>query len=234
MNSGDSQRLAAANNAAWCISIWRSHGLEVRRQHGMVACVGAPPRFYPNAVTVDPKTDPATQRAWLAELAGAADAAVAVKDSFQTLELAAEGYSELFQASWIRRDARLAAGPRRLDWRLVEDAEDLTAWELAWQDGQPSGPRIFLPSLLADRSLGILAGVSSGRIVAGCVLSVTGRVVGLSHVFGDYGDVVRAATAQFDRHDLVGYERSEALEDALACGFEPVGRLTVWSREPQP
>ena len=136
------QRLAALDNAAWCLAMWRAHGLEVQRALGMTMCQGTPPRFYPNAVTFDPAADAGAQTQWLAHLAGegAPPGGVSVKDSFNRLDLAPHGYRRLFEAQWIHRPQGLA-GPRpQLDWRLVETADDLAVWEMAWSAGAPAGP----------------------------------------------------------------------------------------------
>ncbi|HWA63021.1 MAG TPA: hypothetical protein VG939_16695 [Caulobacteraceae bacterium] len=225
----DLQRQAALNNAAWCLAMWRAHGLNAQRQHGMVMCEGAPPRFYPNAVTIDPDADVAAQIEWLGKLAAAAPAGgVAVKDSFAALDLAGAGYRPLFEAQWIARDPGAAASPG-LDWRLVELADDLLAWEVAWAGGEATEPRVFPPALLGDTGTGVMAGFDGEALVAGCVLSPTGPVVGLTNVFGDFAEAAAVAASMFPDRTLVGYERGDDLAAALAAGFRAVGPLTVWT-----
>jgi hypothetical protein len=226
------QKKAALNNAAWCVAMWSAHGLAVERQHGIAACLGAPPRFYPNAVTLDPEADPATQRAKLNELAALAGVGpnFTVKDSFQALDLGEHGYKRLFDAVWIRRDGRVPARPPMLDWRIVERAEELQVWDQAWSRGETPVGSIFKPDLLSGRGVGVLGGWAGDRLVAGCVLAPTGDVVGLSNVFGAYDEVVSAVAAGFRGRDIVGYERDASLEAAMAAGFEAVGDLSVWIR----
>jgi hypothetical protein len=221
------QKEAALNNAAWCLAMWRAHGLTAQREAGMVMCEGAPPRFYPNAVTVDPTADPAAQAAWLQRLAAAApNAGVTVKDSFSMLDL--PGWRVLFDAQWIARSPA-AAPPPRLDWRLVELADDLLAWEVAWAGGEVMGEPIFAPALLGDTGAGVMAGWDGDRLAAGCVLSPTGPVVGLSNVFGDYGEAVSVAASMFPTKTLVGYERGDDLAQAQGAGFETIGPLRIWA-----
>lgn len=225
------QRLAAVDNAEWCCAMWRAHGLEVERLHGAVACVGAPPRFYPNVVTVDPGADSEPLVAWLSNCARPADADFFVKDSFQALRLNEVGFERLFDAVWIRRGAREVGALASLTWRTVRTPSDLEAWERAWSDGGANAePRLFLPGLLSEPHVQVMAGWRGGVIASGCVLSQTGAVVGVSNVFGDQREVLNAAARVAADRDLVGYEQGDDLAGALAAGFEAVGDLAVWVR----
>jgi hypothetical protein len=76
----------------------------------------------------------------------------------------------------------------------------------------------------------MLAGWADRVIVAGCVITVTGAVAGLSNVFGDASEAIRIAARTFPGRDLVGYENGEALASALEAGFQTVGDLVVWRR----
>ena len=232
MTNQDLLSEAVLNNAAWCVGVWRAHDLPVERQLGLVACEGAPPRFYPNAVTIDAAGDTAAQTAWLAELAANSPGPVSVKDSFAALDLASAGFARLFEAEWIVRPAGLGevggADPD-MEWRLVETEAELTAWEAAWAGpSDPGAPRVFTPPLLADRGVGFMAGRRNGELTAGCILTPTGRVVGIGNVFGPYEDAVATAATMFPDHAIVGYERGEDLKRARGCGFKSLGGLTVW------
>ena len=223
------RRLAVLDNAALCVAIWRAHGLEVHRRDGLVMCSGHPPKFYPNAIAVDAMADPEAQSLALARLAAESGArGVSVKDGFQRLDLTPHGYTRLFEAEWIHRAPGSTVSPA-LDWRLVETADDLAAWEAAWRGRGEASQAIFKSSLLADESLGIFAGWRGEAIVAGVVLTPTDTVVGVSNVFGDHAEAVAIAGQVFPGRDLVGYERDERLQAARTLGFEPVGGLTVWS-----
>ena len=142
--------LAVTDNAAWCVSMWRLHGLGAQRTLGLVACDGQPPPFYPNAMTLAPQADGAAQAAWLESLAS--DRGLAVKDSYAVLDLAPHGFRPLFQAQWLARPAGVSAAPATpdLEWSLVEEPEELAEWESAWRgEGADVGP-VFLPSLLGQ------------------------------------------------------------------------------------
>lgn len=192
-------------------------------------CVGAPPRFYPNAVTVDPDVGAEVQTRFLAERADRVPGGFAVKDSFSALALDHLGFAPFLEAQWIHRPASLETAATRLTWTPVTTAEKLRAWEAAWRADANELP-LFLPGFLASPEIAVLAGCAKHGIAAGCILSETVSVVGLSNVFGDTADAIRAAAIAAARRDLVGYEKGDALSAALAAGFHTVGGLVVWVR----
>lgn len=221
--------MAALDNAALCAAMWRTHGLGVERAEGCLACSGTPPRFYPHIVTVDPKVDPQDQMHLIAERVERASGAFFVKDSYRSLALDSLGFEPLFEARWIHRAADLAADAIRLDWAPVTGLEELGAWEAAWR-GSADEPPLFLPTFLATPGITMLAGRAGSAVVAGCIITATGAVVGLSNVFGDALEAISAATMTSDGRDLVGYENGDALAAALEAGFRTVGDLVVWNR----
>lgn len=229
MNASEIQRMAALDNAALCAAMWRAHGLGVERAEGCLACSGTPPRFYPHIVTVDPKVDPQDQMRFICERTERASGAFFVKDSYRSLALDSLGFEPLFEARWIHRAADLAADAIRLDWAPVTGLEELGAWEAAWR-GSADEPPLFLPTFLATPGITMLAGRAGSAVVAGCIITATGAVVGLSNVFGDALEAISAATMTSDGRDLVGYENGDALAAALEAGFRTVGDLVVWNR----
>jgi hypothetical protein len=229
MNISVIHRMAALDNAALCAAMWRAHGLDVERGSGCVACSGTPPRFYPNVVTVDPEVDPHDQMRSIAERTERVSETFFVKDSFRTLVLDSLGFEPLFDARWIHRAAGLATGALRLNWRPVKDAEALAAWEAAWC-GNADEPRLFPPAFLATPGVTMLAGWADGAILAGCIVTATGAMAGLSNIFGDASEAISAAAMTVPGRDLLGYENGDALTAALEAGFQTVGDLVVWKR----
>ena len=209
--------------------MWRAHGLGAECVDGWVACSGTPPRFYPNVVTVNPKIDPQDQMRSIAERLARASGAFFVKDSYRALALDSLGFEPLFDGRWIYRPPVLAASATRLNWRPVTDAEELDAWEASW-GGLANKPPLFLPAFLARPGITMLAGRADSAIVAGCIITATGAVAGLSNVFGDPLEVISAATTTFSGRGLVGYENGDALASAIDAGFQTVGDLVVWKR----
>lgn len=230
----DLNQIAARNNAAWCAAVWRSHGLPVRDGPGLILCPARTPRYYPSVVTVDPGADPAAQVAAIAALGAAQpDIPLAVKDSFARLDLAPLGFAELLEARWVHRRAMPEpATPGPLTWRRLTTASELAAWEAAWNaDGDPA--RVFLPALLEDPAVAVLAGLDADLAVrAGGIANLAAGVVGLSNIFGSRRGVLQAAATLWPDLDRVGYESGNDLKAMEYYGFSALGPLRVWVREP--
>ncbi|MFG2232015.1 hypothetical protein ACGFNX_18735 [Streptomyces sp. NPDC048723] len=224
-------RRAALNNAAWCDAVCRVHGL-VPRYDGEQLWFSArrTPPMYPDAVTLEPGVPAGS----VVRGVDTASPGCSVKDSFADLDLAGAGFEVLFEAQWIHRRAGAplpeaegeAAG---LEWSEVSGAEELAAWEAAFDGGEGiEGDGLFRPALLGE-GIVFLAGREGGRIVAGAVASTGGGVVGVSNLFGAaWAGVLGAVSARWPELDVVGYEHGEDLEAAVRGGFAPVGPLRVW------
>ena len=230
-DAGELARAAARNNAGWCDRICRLHGLAGTYHDGAWSVAHRPPPLYPDAVTLDPGAD-------VDAILGAIDASpgCGVKDSFACLDLTSAGFRVLFEARWIHRPAG-APPPEpsgRMRWSEVREAAELRSWERAW-GGDDGLTGIFLPDLLEDDAVLVVAGYRDASIVAGAIASRDADVVGLSNVFsvtGDLDDTWRGALAAIATHvgeaPLVGYERGDDLEAARRCGFTALGPLRVW------
>ena len=204
--------LAAANNAAWCAAVWRAHGLAVERQSGMLICLAETPRFYPNAVTLDPGHDTTEQRALLASLSRNVPFEFSVKDSFNSLALGDLGFDLLFEASWIWREPQgTREGRGSLAWHRI-GADQIANWEAAWR-GRVEVPteRTFPDRLMHDDNVRVLAGVD-GRsgIVAGLIAYAAAGVVGLTNAFGPELPGPSVMAELTSDAPLVGYERGSA------------------------
>jgi len=108
-----------------------------------------------------------------------------VKDSFKTLSLASNGFTPLFTAQWISCAAVPAESPNHFDgieWQAIGTSDDLADWRLAW-GGDDKHTGIFLPALLDDENIHIIAGRRDGSIVAGAIANFAADVVGISNVF---------------------------------------------------
>lgn len=222
---------AARNNAEWCATMSRSHGVAGEFGAQAWTAPARTPPLYPDAVTLVPGVDPA-------ELVARIDtvtAGASVKDSFADVDLAEPGLRVLFEAQWILRPAGAPDTSSDLAWTVVGTADTLRAWAVAWDDGEGHGD-IFRPALLDDPATFVLAGrADDGRLVAGAVASRSSEVVGISNVFALDGGpatawpvVLEAVNALFPTLPVVGYARGDGLASAARHGFEPVGPLRVW------
>jgi hypothetical protein len=227
---------AAANNAAWCDSVARTHGIAGVFSADAWTAPNRTPARYPDAVTLRPDVDPVGLLTRIDHGPGAS-----VKDSFATLDLGPFGFRVLFDATWI---ARAPGG------ELTGDTATFAAlhrdrfadWERAWRGGDgPSG--VLRPALLDVPAVTMVAAVDADdRIVSGAALFVDAGVVGISNVFAPedrvddaWRGVVAWCALRHPGATLVGYESGADLAVAWRNGFEPLAPLRVWWRdEPAP
>lgn len=227
-------RQAVLNNAHWCHAVCLAHGLRGGFEEGLWLSTGRTPPLYPDAVTLDggmsaegvlPRIDTDSPGG-------------SVKDSFADLDLARDGFEVLFDAQWIHRPAGAetpAAPPAGLEWSAVTTAEELEAWEAAWDGEESTG--LFRPSLLTE-DIAFLAGRTDGRVVAGAIANRHADVVGLSNLFAHddarvdavWAGALTGIAAIWPDLDVVGYESGDDLDTALRHGFTAIGPLRVWLR----
>ena len=227
-------RAAARNNAEWCDALCRAHGIPGRFDRGAWVAPRRTPRYYPDAVTLDP--------AAVAEsILGRIDTSpgCSIKDSFANLDLGPFGFEVVHEAEWIYRQppATPTSGSPDVTWLPIETADELEAWERAW-DVDGDSDHLFRPALLRDPSIEFLGGHVGNSIVAGAIANRTGQdLIGLSNVFTTTGDLDFAwngSLAYLDRAAaglaILGYESGGALSIALRRGFHSVGRLRIWMK----
>ncbi|MFB9555093.1 hypothetical protein [Streptomyces roseoviridis] len=221
---------AVRNNADWCETMCRAHGLPGAFGPRAWSNPRRTPLYYPDAVTL---TADASAEDVLTGIDRTTPGA-SVKDSHARLDLAAAGFRPLFDAQWIARPAGRPVPPVTAGSRPVRTPAELAAWALAWSGGDADEAALFRPGLLADPATTIVATYAAdGRVLAGAVLTDSAGVTGVSNVFTTDGVPLSTAwaaalaTAAPDR-PVVGYESGDDLDAALAEGFETVGTLTVW------
>lgn len=225
--------MAAVNNAEWCASVWRSHGLTVERSEGLYFCRSETPRFYPNVVTVDPSWDAGAQLQLIGDLTRGADFEFSVKDSFDRLPLRRAGFVRVFSACWLLRELRAYGGEPLHGWRAVT-GDDLCEWEAAWAAGDRDATGIFRRGLLDDDRVTILAlGGGARPIIAGAITFATDGVAGLTNAFGAATGLFKAVGYWTSSETLVAYEPGVSGDEAKRRGFHPLGPLSVW-RRPRP
>lgn len=223
--------LAAANNADLYGLVFEAHGLGYRREAAVFVSEEDPPPYYGNMLTLQP--DASAAQLAEARALRRARGSVGVKDGFRRLDLSAEGFDLLFEATWVWAPAERLQGSG--GWERVRDAEALTAWEDAWQAaGSPADRRVFPSSLLSERRIAFLGRPGHDGYDAGCIVNRSDGCIGLSNVFGAPADTEVHAAAAGAAAELaeglpvVGYDDGAALEALIGCGFEAVGDLRVW------
>jgi len=244
---------AALNNALWCDAVCRAQGLPTHMDAALWRCAQPTPRYYPNAVTLDPLAHSAQVAQIGALVHDGMMRAMAVKDSFATLDLSVLGFQVMFDATWIARAPRAPtvehgaqASQGAWRWAAVRTPVELAAWESAWCQGEDApDTATFAPALLQDPNIFILAAQRGGALVGGGILYRTatlyGAVVGISNTFACSDDDARAcwlaladAAARFAPDcPLVGYEAGNELAWAMDACFTALGPLRVWARSPE-
>jgi hypothetical protein len=232
-------QLAAYNNAVWCDSVCRSHNVPGEFLETVWVNRRQTPPYYPNLVTLSPEAELDLQKEAIADLLTAKKGhTVSIKDSFACLDLAPFGFHPLFQAQWIHKHAPTALPPHEttgLRWERIISAKELARWEEAWSGTTPPPNRLFLPALLADANICIIAAYKDHQVVAGAIANRTKGVVGLSNTFTPpdraelyWEGFLSMISTHFPPLPIVGYERDESLALALHLGFTALGPLHVW------
>lgn len=221
--------LAAHNNADWYCTMFDLHELQYARTDVAFLSNDTPPNFHSWMTTLAPQEKKA-QRLLIKQ--NAYRDSFVVKDSFDSLDLAEEGFAEYFSASWIFADSI-----QEIDtagWVRIESVKKLLLWEAAWkQGGSPSGRRQFPDSILDHPEISIWGRNMSNGFDAGVIANTSENCVGLSNCFGENAYPAAATVcARVAERELpvVGYERGEDLRAALNSGFNISGKLSVWVR----
>jgi hypothetical protein len=233
---------AARNNAEWCDVVCGTHGIKGAFADDAWTSTQRTPPLYPDAVTL---ARGVSVEGLLTRVDATAE--VSVKDSFAELDLAADGFEVLFDATWVRRpSARVTAsmatstsnGNGHVAWRTVSAPGAFATWLFAWSRFNPGQERVLLPALLDDPSVSVLAGMRDDEVVAGGVINRSGTCLGISNVFDGTGDALAtldgfadAAAGVAPGLPVVGYVSPEAIEAVAQVGFSPVAPLRVWMRD---
>jgi hypothetical protein len=220
--------LCAHNNADWYEAIFKSHSLCYERSAACFTSLAPAPPYYSQLTTLQ-KDETTLQLRQIERIASSIGKSWSLKDSFNTLNLDQCEFKLLFSAEWIWREAREADLPEH--WRCIIGADELQQWEDAWKrHGSPTEGTVFLPSLLSDPDVTVLARTTADSIVGGAVINQSQHCLGLSNIFNvSFEDAAAAAQSFSPGFPLVGYETGEALKEAHGADFSSVGGLRVWT-----
>ncbi len=230
-------RICAANNVDWYQCVSRAHGLQDARNDTHWESRALAPSYYSNLVTLFPDALD-EQLAAIERLAAELRRPFALKDAFCKLPLDTLGFKPLFDAVWVWHQPDAAIVSSGTDWEQISSAADLILWEQGWNGTSPTQTRTFTPSMLADDDVAFFGLKKNGQYSAGCIANRSRGATGFSNFFApetgrlDCVTSAAAAVASFGAGlPVVGYERGQDLETALAAGFQSVGKLRVWERK---
>jgi len=214
--------IGAQNNADWYAMMWDLRDLRYVRDAQGFRAIDPPPPYHGWATAVPG----APVEALIAPLLG--KPSFAVKDGSGQCDLAGLGLVQMFAAQWLWHDKPADADTS--GWEQITSATALQAWEAAWKDSSPSQQRQF-PDAILDRSEVRLWGRRQGdEFDAGVIANLSDDCVGLSNSFGtDARGAATSLCAQFGQgRPLVGYERGDDFDEAIAQGWTATGPLAVW------
>jgi hypothetical protein len=227
MADADPLTLAVRENATWCDLVCRLHRFTPEGDARLWWSARRTPDLFPDAVTLVPDLPVLDVLGRITDSPGAS-----VKDSFATLDLTDQGWTVLFDASWIGRAPGVGADPGvAATFPVIREKLLFAAWLRAW-----GGPEGVLPTGLR-RAPGVTvlgrdadgSGPASGGILHRTEIGGT-PVVGLWNAFGTWAEVAAAASTRHPDAWIVGYERGAELDAARAAGFQLLGPLRVWHR----
>jgi hypothetical protein len=240
--------LAALNNALWCDTVCRAHGVPGDVRPTVWLNTNVPPPYHSNLVVISSLATQAEIDEHVRHLSvRSLSPTWSLKDSFFNLDMAPHGFGVLFAAHWIWLDAdRVAEKAMAATARCVRitSASALASWEACWRGDTghqqaATGLRQFPDALLRDGNIAFMACVQGEHIVAVGIANRTPGVIGLSNVVVNAEDrgaawssLAGLAGRLFPGFPMVGYERDDKLRAAEAVGFQTIGPLRVWMRKP--
>jgi hypothetical protein len=225
----DAVKSAARNNAGWCDTVCRTHGIVgAFTLDQWTSPVRTPPR-YPDAITLTRGVPGPT----LLATVDRASPGCSVKDSFADVDLTPFGFEVLFDAEWIRYAPTERAGwpNENPGFSVMSTPELLARWEEA--SGSDGLTRMFLPSLLERDDVLVFGSFVDGELTAGFVANRSAGCVGISNTFAldehlDWTACTSAVAGIWPDRPIVGYESGPELAASLGQGFVSLGPLRVW------
>lgn len=227
MAVADPLTLAVREHAAWCDLVCRLHRFTPEADARLWWSARRSPDLFPDAVTLVPDLPVLDVLGRITDTPGAS-----VKDSFATLDLTDQGWTVLFDATWVARPPGAGAdGEVASTFSVVREKLPFMAWCRAW-----GGPADVLPTgLRRAPGVSVLGRGSDTEFTDGAIVHRTEiggtAVAGLWNVFGAWADVAAAASHRLPAAWIVSYRRGTDLDAARAAGFTSVGPLRVWHRE---
>jgi hypothetical protein len=226
MAAPDPLTLAVREHAAWCDLVCRLHRFAPEGDARVWWSARRTPDLCPDAVTLVADASEFDVLGRINDSVGAS-----VSDSFATFDLTIQGWSVLFDATWVARPPGSGGDDETAStFAAVREKFVFAAWCRAW-----GGQADALPAGLRRASgVTVLGREGDGGFVDGGIVHRTEiggtAVAGLWNGFGAWADVADAASARHPDAWLVTYERDAGLDAALAAGFRAIGPLRVWVR----
>ena len=139
MAGADPLTLAVRENAAWCDLVCRLHRFTPEGDGRLWWSARRTPDLFPDAVTLVPDLSVLDVLGRINDSLGAS-----VKDSFATLDLTDQGWTVLFDATWVARPPRSGADDEVAStFAIVRERFPFAAWcRAAWYPNVMAGPMV--------------------------------------------------------------------------------------------
>lgn len=216
---------AAGNNADLYEAVCVAHDIPVVRTESVLKLLAPPPPYFSDLVTLAPGVSVEVE----------ATKPGGFKDGFYDIDASVFGYQLLFEASWIWYEGS-PTHEAKLRWEAAQSESELDEWHDRWW-GLHAAERtsIYLPGMVYDPALRFLTAYQDDVPIGCGLLNRSQDVVGISNLFAFeagneliWADIATIAASHFPGMPFCGYERDDALNHALANGFNSVGKLRVW------
>lgn len=234
----DKLKKAIRNNNDLYEAVFSPQQLQSNRNDSIWYCFDKTPPLYSNLVTVCEEWKPDDIfRAIDANFKKENWGEWSIKDSFSNLDLREYGFEKLFVAKWIYLEAERFKSMKmddKLIYKIVESADVLSDWRIAWDADEKLGKQIFHAELLDNPKVFFIAGYDKETIMSGCFINKTADVLGISNFFAPnenaryWSGMIEFVFDSIKVADIVGYERKNLAEKFQSLGFETIGNLTVW------
>ncbi len=234
----DPVALCADAVAGWHTAWLTALGLRSATEAGVWRALDAPPHIYFSAITLRPDT-PAE---------AVADAAGAVCDSWQTIDLENSGFHDWRHEPWFLCAGPLPSGdetPRELEIVRVATADEVEEFEAVSVRGFENEAatitpgRIHPPAILDEPRMVLWLGQVEGKPIGAAMSYRTDEAVGIFGVTTiastrrrGYGTALTRAAMLVDSglpSILAPSPEGEGVYRRL--GYEQVGELRIWSRQ---
>lgn len=227
----------AKNNAQWCDWVLSGLGSPGRWVTDIWYHPDDVPPIYPHADTLTDNTE--QQLKHIKQLVNYRDGkSIAVKDSWSKLNLTGLDFEIMFEAEWLLyASSRVSVPEHDLKIERISTAKDLQEFTRCCNEAYntPDVPLdVFSPALLDNPDIVFLAGKVNDKIAAGITCVQSHGVNGLNNLFAFHKEdellMIREGMTVFPKTPACTYSGYDSVADYVHLGFQPMGKLRVWSR----
>ena len=138
---------AILNNNDLYEAVFKPQNISFNRNNSIWYCLEKTPPLYSNLVTVSADWKPDEIFKEIDEnFKNENWEKWSIKDSFAVLDLNAYGFDKLIDANWIYLEAENFTPVKtepKLQFRIIENADNLSDWRIAWDSDEDLGNQIF-------------------------------------------------------------------------------------------